>query len=123
MLLCCFWCALSKNIKINNHKFDNYSYAHDSGQVTSKSSIQKVQCLFQLQTLTPSNSNDIIALPIFFCWISDSICFLFIKCSAQVVWRGKPGAAGEQIEEDRVSEPEVLLRGAFRPQCVCFSDQ
>lgn len=48
------------------------------------------KCLFKLQTLTLSNGNDIIALPIFFCWISDSMCFLFIKCLAQIVWRGKP---------------------------------
>lgn len=42
------------------------------------------KCLFKLQTLTLSNGNDIIALPIFFCWISDSMCFLFIKCLAQI---------------------------------------
>jgi len=51
-----------------------------------------------------------------FCRISNSMCFLFMN--------RRP--AGEQIEDDGVSDSEVLLRGldvhAFRAQSVCCAD-
>lgn len=54
------------------------------------------------------------------------MCFLFMKCFGSSSLAEKLAAAGEQIEDDGVSDSEVLLRGldlrAFRAQSVYCAD-